>query len=205
MNLKEQTIFFFIIIASLLIGAVANEAINRKQMWDKKIEDQYIFNNPEFKNPKSYNIPLTLETKTPWVRSWIEDHIKVEEVMASDGVESKEFNPIIEYTQIVLKYLPTYYPKLTDQSKMMPVFSCLLRNESGHYLNKNFGDNGRAAGVVQFHEPTYIGYRTIMIDRGLVDFIGSRMNPDDAIHTMIWAFSDGRGTAWGPYARQECK
>ena len=116
----------------------------------------------------------------------------------------KTINNVVEYTQIALKHLPKYYPEVREQSKIMPVFSCLLRNEAGHGMNKSCGDGGRACGVVQFHEPTYIRNRRDMMKKGLAEYMGSRMDPDNAIETMIYMFSIGQGNQWGPFFREEC-
>lgn len=81
---------------------------------------------------------------------------------------------------------------------------CLLYKETGYGSNKGFGDGGKAGGILQFHEPTYIGFRKIMMAQGLVKEIGSRMNQKDAIETTMWAIANGRELNWGPVLRKEC-
>lgn len=187
----RQILILVVLISGILIGAVMNKAqayANEKQ---KEIESQWIFGNPDFLSPEG-NISIEIKENNGWIP-------------APKLTEQEPTNPVEAYTKLVLKYLPKYYPDVKDQSRIMPVFSCLLRNESGHYINKGFGDGGKAGGIVQFHESTYIGYRKIMMENGHVDHMGDRMDPEDAIETMIWAFSDGRGEAWGPFLRGECK
>jgi hypothetical protein len=81
----------------------------------------------------------------------------------------------------------------------------LLLREQNYGGSNNCGDSGKACGPLQFHEPTYIGYRKIMIQRRLIDIVGSRFNMDNAIETAAWAINDGREGAWGPIARGEIK
>jgi len=183
---KDQIYMILCLILGMLITGILLTTAERIKENRERIEAQYIFGKPGIKSP--INIPLI---STPSAKSKI-------------NITKEGKNPVVEYTKIALKYLPKYYPRVIEQSQIMPVFSCLLRNETGHGMDKSCGDGGRACGVVQFWKDTYVSYRRIMIGRGLVKHIGSRMNPEDAIETMIWAFSDGRGRAWGPFLRGEC-
>lgn len=97
------------------------------------------------------------------------------------------------------KYGKTRYEK--NRTKAMIHF--LLLKEQNYGGSTNCGDSGKACGILQFHEPTYIGYRNIMIKRGLVKVVGSRLNYENAIETCAWAINDGREDAWGPIARGE--
>ena len=109
----------------------------------------------------------------------------------------------IEIDILVDKYAEKYTKSLNDKSIMKAKLQFLLSKEAKHGLSKNHGDGGKAGGPLQFHEPTYIGYRKLMMKKGLVDFIGSRYDYDNAIETTAWAIADGRGTAWGPLLRGE--
>lgn len=82
---------------------------------------------------------------------------------------------------------------------------CLLYREAGYGSNKGHGDNGKAGGALQFHNPTWDGYRKIMMKRGLITEIGSRYDMEQAIETTAWAINDGRALAWGPFLRKECE
>jgi hypothetical protein len=99
------------------------------------------------------------------------------------------------------KYGKTRYEK----NRIKALLHYLLLREQNYGGSDNCGDSGKACGPLQFHEPTYIGYRKIMIQRGLVKEIGSRLLMANAIETAAWAISDGREQAWGPVARDEIK
>lgn len=81
----------------------------------------------------------------------------------------------------------------------------LLLREQNYGGSNARGDGGLAAGPLQFHEGTYISYRNMMIQQGLVSDMGSRLDMEDAIETTAWAINDGREKAWGPVARGEIK
>lgn len=81
----------------------------------------------------------------------------------------------------------------------------LLLREQGYGGSDARGDGGLAAGPLQYHEATYQGYRAIMIKRGLVKDVGSRLDMENAIETTAWAINDGREVAWGPVYRGEIK
>lgn len=185
-------------------GFRAQEVYAQYQEKQKEIEaERNLLGNPDFISPLP-SIRFLEAEKQPEMKFYTIEEIEAMPI-STPSAQVNAHSQVVEYTQLVLKYLPKYYPNVYDQSRMMPVFSCLLRNESGHFLNKGFGDGGRAGGILQFHEPTFKAYRKIMIAKGFVSHVGDRMNPEDAIETMIWAFSDGRGNAWGPYARKECR
>lgn len=81
----------------------------------------------------------------------------------------------------------------------------LLLKEQNYGGSTNCGDGGKACGPLQFHAPTYTAYRKLMIKKGLVTDMGSRLDMDNAIETTAWAISDGREQSWGPIARGEIK
>lgn len=114
-------------------------------------------------------------------------------------------NNAIDIDDLVDIYVNKYFEDEVERSYMKYITHCLLFKESKHGIDKGQGDGGRAAGILQFHEPTYIAYRKIMIKEGHTNNLGSRFNYENAIDTMLWAFSDGRGEAWGPYLRRECR
>ena len=79
----------------------------------------------------------------------------------------------------------------------------LLLKESGYGTNTNCGDGGLSCGPLQFREPTWQGYRKIMLKKGIISDIGSRWNMKQSIETAAWAIADGREMAWGPLRRGE--
>lgn len=104
----------------------------------------------------------------------------------------------------VHKYIEKYFVDHHRRSEMKMIMHCLLHRESAHQeldANGGHGDGGRAGGILQFHQPTWNGYRKIMIDRGHITETGSRYNAEQGIETTIWAISDGRAKAWGPIYR----
>jgi len=98
-----------------------------------------------------------------------------------------------------------FYKSPGDRSHMRSVMHCLLYKETKHNYSKGHGDGGKAGGPLQFHQGTWDGYRKIMIKEGYATEVGSRYDLKEAIRTTVWAFQDGRGKAWGPYLREECK
>lgn len=107
--------------------------------------------------------------------------------------------------EMVDKYADKYGKTQSYKNRTKALLHFLLYREAGYGSNKNCGDSGLACGPLQFHEPTYQGYRKIMIKEGHVDHVGSRLNMEDAIETCAWAVNDGREEAWGPYMRGEIK
>ncbi len=113
--------------------------------------------------------------------------------------------PTLTIDQLVDKYATTYTQNESQKSWMKAIVHFLLYKESKHGADKQQGDGGLAGGPLQFHETTYVGFRRIMIDRGLTTYIGSRFDLNDAIETAIWAIADGRENNWGPIVRGEIK
>ena len=96
-----------------------------------------------------------------------------------------------------------YFPNdPTKQSEVKMIMHCLLHRETKHGYSKAHGDSGAAGGPLQFHNPTWEGYRKIMIAKGEADKISSRYDMKDAIYTTVWAIKDGRASAWGPINRK---
>ena len=107
--------------------------------------------------------------------------------------------------EVVDKYAKIYsYGSLDRYSELKAVLHCLFYFESKHTAASGFGDNGKAGGPLQFWEGTYTNFRKIMMEKGLTDHIGSRMDLEDAVETTTWALADGRGRNWGPILRGEC-
>jgi hypothetical protein len=107
----------------------------------------------------------------------------------------------------VQKYVDKYFKTHYGRSRMRATMQCLLNKESQHTFmdaDDHHGDSGKAGGILQYHEPTWTGFRKIMIERGLVTEIGSRYNPEQAIETTVWALSDGRERNWGPINVGDC-
>lgn len=103
--------------------------------------------------------------------------------------------------ELVGFYVDEYFNNASQRSEMRMIMHCLLHRESRHDSDKTHGDGGRAGGPLQFHSPTWEGYRRKMIDEGLVIEIGSRYDLEQAIHTTVWAIKNHRSLAWGPILR----
>lgn len=82
--------------------------------------------------------------------------------------------------------------------------SCLAFKENGYHSNSKCGDGGLACGEFQFHPGTYTGFRQEMINDGLTNYMGSRLNDKDATETTAWAITHGHELDWGPLLRGEC-
>jgi hypothetical protein len=111
--------------------------------------------------------------------------------------------PTPKVDDLVDKYAKKYGMTTYKQNRTKVLLHFLLLREQNYGGSTNCGDGGKACGPLQFHEPTYIAYRKIMINRGLVTELGSRLDMENAIETAAWAINDGREGAWGPVARGE--
>jgi hypothetical protein len=100
-----------------------------------------------------------------------------------------------------VKYAKTKWEVLTIRVKL----HYLLLRESAYGNTTSCGDQGLSCGPLQFRTPTYTAFRKIMIDRGLVNHMGSRLDLQDSIETCAWAISDGRENNWGPILRGDIK
>jgi hypothetical protein len=107
--------------------------------------------------------------------------------------------------ELVDKYSKRYGITTYTKNRTKALLHFLLLREQNYGGSNNCGDSGKACGPLQFHAATYEGYRKIMIKRGLVTELGSRLDMEDAIETCAWAINDGREEAWGPVARGEIK
>jgi hypothetical protein len=109
------------------------------------------------------------------------------------------------------KYIFTYATKFQrpDLGKTVSLLryqlACLAHKENGFHANDNCGDSGQACGMYQFHQPTYVAFRKIMIAQGLTDHIGSRLNDQDAVETTAWAITHGHESDWGPMNLGMCQ
>ena len=92
-----------------------------------------------------------------------------------------------------------------DKSHLKYQLHCLLYFESKHWNARTCGDNQLACGPLQYHQPTWVGFRKIMIKRGLASDVNDRFNLNEAIRTTAWAIKDGRINNWGPYLRGNCR
>lgn len=102
----------------------------------------------------------------------------------------------------VAEYTDHYFTDGPRRSEVRMIMHCLLNREAGHGQGKGFGDGGLAGGPLQYHQSTWDGFRQIMLQRGLISEIGSRLDLKQAIHTTIWAIADGRAMNWGPILRR---
>ena len=80
-----------------------------------------------------------------------------------------------------------------QQSKAKAIMHCLLYKESKHDYDKGHGDNGRAGGILQFHQPTWERMRSQMKAQGIDTPEATRYDPKEAIRTAVWALTQGRG------------
>ncbi len=109
------------------------------------------------------------------------------EVLASEPVVVEQAKPIVlspsEYAeQYALQYG-------VDPKILKKVMQC----ESGGNIHTKAGDGGRAKGVMQFHEPTFLGYeKKLGID---LDY----MSYEDQIHLAAYMISKGQGNQWTTY------
>jgi len=92
-----------------------------------------------------------------------------------------------------------------EQLRTKTMIHYLLLREAAYGNTKTCGDNGLACGPLQYHDATYLSFRKIMIERGLITDIGSRWDMEDSIETTAWAINDGRENNWGPILRGEIK
>jgi len=111
----------------------------------------------------------------------------------------------VDYSDLVEKYAQKYAKDEYQRYKLIYQLHCLLWHESNHYLNKGYGDDGKAGGPLQYWQGTWVSFRKQMIKLGLITEIGDRENPEQAIETTAFALSRGYGDNWGPIKRGECR
>lgn len=101
------------------------------------------------------------------------------------------------------RYSNTKYP----ESYLKYQLHCLANKESGHRYDDhtNCGDSGASCGLYQYKQPTWDGFRKIMIKKGLATEIGSLWDNKLQVETTAWALSEGRHRNWGPWVRGECR
>lgn len=90
-----------------------------------------------------------------------------------------------------------------ERNRIKALLHFLLLKEQNYGGSDSCGDHGLACGPLQYHQATYESFRKIMMKKGFVKTMGSRLNMKDAIETTAWAISDGREGNWGPVARKE--
>lgn len=98
-------------------------------------------------------------------------------------------------SEAVQEFLPTH------KSESLMIMHCLAHRENGHAANNHCGDSGKACGPFQFHQPTWEGYRKLMIKTGVATEIGDRYDKKESARTTAWAISTNRAYAWGPILR----
>ena len=115
--------------------------------------------------------------------------------------------PVLTQDQQIDAWVDTYSGKYASNRwhkiRTKALLHFLLLKEQAYGGSNHCGDSGLACGPLQFHEPTYEGYRAIMIRKGLAKDEGSRLDMENAIDTAAWAINNGREMAWGPVARGE--
>lgn len=140
-----------------------------------------------------------------WIKP-LTPHLFVSE---ASGVTTEAYSPTPTPTPKVDDLVDTYskkYGKTPYQAnRTKALLHFLLLREQNYGGSNNCGDGGKACGALQYHQATYVSYRNIMMKKGLVEDMGSRLDMEDAIETTAWAINDGRENAWGPVARGEIK
>lgn len=140
-----------------------------------------------------------------------------------DNIFANEIVSPLPYTEQVLVEVPVFFERegqdfwidryarkyathKKNWSYLKYQLHCLANKESTHHENKGTGDHGLADGLYQYHASTWVNFRKIMIQEGLVDEIGDLHNDRQAIETTAWALADNRDNNWGPIVnRGECK
>jgi hypothetical protein len=123
-----------------------------------------------------------------------------------DGCFVKIVHADEEKVDILVDTYASKYGKTSyERNRIKALLHYLLLREQNYGSSEACGDGGKACGPLQFHEPTYISYRSMMIKKGLVKEMGSRLNMKDAIETTAWAIANGKEKAWGPVFRGEIK
>lgn len=186
-NMSQTKSGLFILI--LLIGLVLLGADARRS----NAEDFNLVTVPEINEIAS----IAGETRSPFEYS----DIKV--VVTTKKYKEKDTREHIRYLIDIMS--ARFSDTIENEQKLKDILHCLYIRETNYWTNKGFGDNGRAGGPLQFHEPTYVSYRRLMAKDGLVTDVGSRMDLYDATETTAWALVSGRGRAWGPILRKECE
>lgn len=143
----------------------------------------------------------------------IMEHVLANPIIVDRPVEVEK---VVEVEKEVVKEIPqenmdTWVNKYVNRyfvgyqvSEMKMIMHCLLHRESGHQAhgeNGPHGDNGKAGGVLQFHQETWERMRGQMLKTELIDEVGSRYNVEQAIHTTVWAIKNGNAKEWGPILR----
>ena len=120
-----------------------------------------------------------------------------------DQIQAQEPDPCGDVDCWINKYSSKFSKSEVEAMQIKVKLHFLAYKESKYGSDTNCGDSGKACGPLQFHEPTWQGYRKIMLKEGLIDEIGSRLDMEQVIETTAWAIATGRETAWGPIKRGE--
>lgn len=112
--------------------------------------------------------------------------------------------PTYNIDLLIGEYADKFATAKKSSSYLRYQLHCLANKESGHYSSTRCGDLQRACGPFQFWEDTYLSFRKIMMENGLVKTIGSRWDLKDATETTAWALVNGHDTDWGPIGRGDC-
>lgn len=113
----------------------------------------------------------------------------------------QKYPELQEIDLMVGQAVDEFFTSPTQRSEVRMIIHCLLNRESKHNLIKDKGDNGKAEGVLQFHEETWVRFRKLMIKKGLATEVGSQYDLKEAIRTTVWAIKDNRAKNWGPILR----
>ncbi len=113
----------------------------------------------------------------------------------------QKYPELQEIDLMVGQAVDEFFTSPTQRSEVRMILHCLLNRESKHNLIKDKGDNGKAEGVLQFHEETWVRFRKLMIKQGLATEVGSQYDLKEAIRTTVWAIKTNRAKNWGPILR----
>jgi hypothetical protein len=104
-----------------------------------------------------------------------------------------------EVKEIVNKYTNKY-----DIQECTDSIVLVIRKESNGYADV-ISKNGKYYGMCQFIPRTFRVNVSKMVKAGLLDpdVTYSPLNPDHAVHVMVWMWSQGYHRQWGPARRME--
>lgn len=117
----------------------------------------------------------------------------IDEVLDATAPLEPASTPLIEMEvgSIIRNKISKYSLAYGVDEKLL---DCVVFRESS-YNFEAIGDNGKAHGLGQFHLQTWQWFREMM-GKPTTD---TRFNPDDALDTMAWAFSEGYQNHWTCY------
>ena len=123
---------------------------------------------------------------------------------AEAKMEEVEIKPE-DIDKIIAEAVEEFGKGEVDKAHLKQLTHCVIYAESKYWIDKQKGDNGKAAGPLQFWQGTWERMRKEMIKEGKATEIGTRNDLKEAVRTFVWAYKQGYGNEWGPLKRGECK